>query len=89
MSNEIEALKKAIAIELGYDPSHPPVQVSAPQAALVLRVKENTLAVWRSSGRYQLPYTKSGRLVRYRVEDLAQHIAGRTYAHTGSMSAER
>jgi len=83
MNCEIEALKRAIAIELGYEPTHPPVQVSAAQAALVLGVKENTLAVWRSSGRYRLPYTKSGRLVRYRVEDLAQHIAGRTYSHTG------
>lgn len=83
MNSQIERLIAAIAVELGYDSARPPVQVSAEQAAAVLGVKVSTLAVWRSSGRYNLPYTKSGRLVRYRIADLARHIAGRTYAHTG------
>lgn len=29
-----------------------------------------TLAVWRSTRRYDLPYEKSGRFVRYRKSDL-------------------
>ncbi|MDR2209603.1 MAG: helix-turn-helix domain-containing protein [Azoarcus sp.] len=29
-----------------------------------------TLAIWRSSGRYSLPYVKVGRKVRYRRSDL-------------------
>lgn len=89
MSCEIESLKTAIAVELGYESTHPPVHVSAAQAASVLGVRENTLAVWRSTGRYNLPYSKIGRLVRYRVSDLAHHIAGRTYGHTGCVSASK
>lgn len=85
MSSEVHVLITAISVELGYGAEHPPVQVSAEQAAAVLGVKTSTLAVWRSSGRYNLPYTKSGRLVRYLIADLAQHIADRTYAHTGCM----
>lgn len=82
MSYEIEALKAAIAIELGYAATQPPVQISPAEAAQVLGVKESTLAVWRSTGRYQLPFSKSGRLIRYRVSDLAEFI-NRTYDHTG------
>lgn len=33
-------------------------------------IPEQTLAVWRLSGRYGLPYVKIGRLVRYRKSDL-------------------
>ncbi len=37
------------------------------ETALRLGVKEQTLAVWRSTGRYpRLPHVKVGRLVRYR-----------------------
>jgi excisionase family DNA binding protein len=32
----------------------------------LLDVSVQTLASWRSSGRYDLPYVKIGRLVRYR-----------------------
>ena len=44
------------------------------QAAEYLGVKENTLAVWRSVKRYQLPFIKIGRSIRYRVSDLEQFI---------------
>ena len=40
-------------------------------AALYLGLKNpSTLAVWRSTKRYDLVYVKVGRLVRYRKEDL-------------------
>ena len=38
----------------------------------------STLAVWRSSRRYDLPYVKVGRSVRYREEDVLSFIARRT-----------
>jgi len=41
------------------------------------------LSVWRSTGRYNLPYMKVGRLVRYRLSDLAEFLARRTSEHTG------
>ena len=40
-------------------------------AAVYLGLKNhNTLAVWRTTKRYDLAYVKVGRLVRYRKEDL-------------------
>jgi len=44
------------------------------QAADFLGVKETTLAVWKCTGRYNLPSVKIGRLVKYRVSDLEQFI---------------
>ena len=44
------------------------------QAAEYLGVKENTLAGWRSVKRYQLPFIKIGRSIRYRVSELEQFI---------------
>lgn len=44
------------------------------QVAEILGVSKQTLAVWRSTKRYPLPYTKSGRLIRYRHEDVMRFI---------------
>lgn len=53
------------------------------QAAAALSVKPGTLAVWRSCGRYNLPYLKIGRLVRYKAGDLAEWLQGRARLHSG------
>jgi hypothetical protein len=53
------------------------------QAAAALSVKTGTLAVWRTTGRYALPYLKIGRLVRYRAGDLAEWLASRSRLHSG------
>lgn len=74
-----------IAAQLGFDPKSPPVNVGDNQAAVVLDLKPNTLAVWRSTGRYDLPYFKVGRLVKYRISDLAEFLARRTASHTGEV----
>jgi predicted site-specific integrase-resolvase len=39
-------------------------------AAAFLGVAPITLSTWRSTGRYGLPYIKTGRSVRYRQSDL-------------------
>jgi len=44
------------------------------QAAEFLGVKSQTLSVWRSAKRYNLPYLKIGRNVRYRLSDLTRHL---------------
>ncbi len=44
------------------------------QAAAYLGVAEQTLAVWKCSGRYLLACIKIGRLVRYRKCDLDDFI---------------
>jgi len=83
MHTTIEAIKADIAAALGYDPKNPPVQVDDKQAAVALGIKASTLSVWRSTGRYNLPYMKVGRLVRYRLSDLAEFLSRRTSEHTG------
>ena len=49
-------------------------------AAAVLDVTPGTLSVWRSSGRYALPFVKIGRKVRYRRADLMAWLDSRTRA---------
>lgn len=47
-------------------------------AAELLDVSPGTLAVWRSTGRYSLPFLKVGRKVRYRRESLLAWLESRT-----------
>ena len=51
-------------------------------ASEILGVTIETLAVWRSTGRYNLPYVKVGRKVMYRPEDIHSFIEQRTRTHT-------
>jgi len=55
---------------------------SPKNAAKYLGVVENTLSVWRSTGRYDLPYIKVGRLVKYRLSDLQAFLARNTKGET-------
>ena len=48
------------------------------EAAEILGVKENTLAIWKSTHRYNLPAIKVGRLVRYRLCDILAFLERRT-----------
>ena len=57
-------------------PSLPwPALLKPQEAAAYLRVPLSTLAVWRSTGRVQLPYVKVGGHVRYRRDDIDQFLA--------------
>lgn len=47
-------------------------------AAAILDVSPGTLSVWRSTGRYNLPFLKIGRKVRYRRADLFAWMEKRT-----------
>ena len=47
-------------------------------AAAYLDLKPGTMAVWRSTGRYAIPFVKIGRNVRYRRADLDAWLAQRT-----------
>lgn len=71
----VEAIKAEISLSLGFG-DNPPVSISDKGAATVLGVKTSTLATWRSSGRYGLPFIKVGGAVRYRIADLAAFLAG-------------
>jgi excisionase family DNA binding protein len=47
-------------------------------AAELLQLSPGTLSVWRSTGRYCIPFVKVGRRVRYRRADLEAWLASRT-----------
>lgn len=48
--------------------------LSPAEAAAILGVTVGTLSVWRSTGRYKLPFCKIGRTVKYRPEDIEEYI---------------
>lgn len=52
-------------------------------AAKVLGLSPGTLSVWRSTGRYALPFLKVGRNVRYRRRDLQSWLQAR-YRQSGA-----
>lgn len=54
--------------------------LSADQAAATIDVTSGTLSVWRSTGRYGIPFIKIGRKVRYRKSDLLAWLESRTRA---------
>ena len=54
-----------------------PDRYSTKEAAEILGVREETLAVWRCTKRYPLPYIKIGRKVFYRGKDLENFIESR------------
>ncbi|MEO5344309.1 MAG: helix-turn-helix domain-containing protein [Gammaproteobacteria bacterium SHHR-1] len=58
------------------------------EAAEYIGVAAGTLTVWRSTGRYALPFAKVGRLVRYRRSDLDSWLESRTQHHTGDTAAQ-
>jgi len=50
-------------------------------AAEFLQIAAGTLSVWRSTGRYKVPFVKVGHLVRYRRSDLEAWLESRTRAN--------
>lgn len=52
--------------------------VGEKEAAAILGVTPGTLQVWRSTGRYAIPFIKVGRLVKYRRSVLESWIDSRT-----------
>ncbi len=49
------------------------------QTAEKLTVRTDTLAVWRCTGRYKLPFLKVGRNVRYRLSDVNAWLEARLH----------
>ncbi len=54
--------------------THPEHLLSRQEAAAYIGVQPNTLATWACTQRYDLPYVKVGRNVRYRKQDLDAFI---------------
>jgi predicted site-specific integrase-resolvase len=55
--------------------------LTAEQVSEILGVNTHTLAVWRCTGRYNLPYIKAGRLVRYCENEITAFINRSTKSH--------
>lgn len=53
-------------------------------AAAFLQLSPGTLSVWRSTGRYSIPFVKVGHLVRYRRDALEAWLDSRTRANGGT-----
>ncbi len=53
------------------------------EVANILGVSANTLNVWRCTKRYNLPYIKLGRSIRYRYEDVQHFIKEREVGMNG------
>lgn len=56
-----------------------PALLSRKEAAVYLGVSEQTLAIWKSTGRYALPVVKVGRLAKYRRSDLDGFLERNTW----------
>ena len=56
------------------------------EAAAELSVSKQTLANWRSTGMFDLPFTKIGKRVRYRRSDLEAWLTKRTATSTEAVS---
>ena len=52
--------------------------LSTAEAAAYLGLADNTMSVWRCTGRYDIPFIKVGRLVKYRRSELDAFLERRT-----------
>lgn len=52
------------------------------QTADALKIKVETLATWRATGRYQIPFIKMGRKVLYKQSDIKKWLEKRTHLNT-------
>lgn len=82
-SDDLKTLAAELSSTLGY--TTPPSFITPEEVETLGVATRNTLAVWRSSGRYNLPYVKMSRRVKYRLTDIAQHMMSRTVTHTGQL----
>lgn len=52
------------------------------EAAAYLNIAPKTLANWASNGKVQIPYSKLGKLVRYRIADLDMYLESEKMLHS-------
>lgn len=59
------------------------VLLTVDEVSALLNIRPQTLAVWRCTRRYDLPFIKVGRLIRYRAADVEQWPQGRSSVSRG------
>ena len=53
------------------------------EVSALLNIRPQTLAIWWCKRRYDLPFIKVGRLIRYRAADVEQWPQGRSSVSRG------
>jgi excisionase family DNA binding protein len=61
--------------------------LTAIDVARMLGVREQTLALWRSTGRHSLPFVRVGGRVRYRRSDVDAWLTSRSGTSTSAITA--
>ncbi|AIL64731.1 Helix-turn-helix domain protein [Rickettsiales bacterium Ac37b] len=61
-------------MQFNYTKNPSEILLTRTQAAEYLGCKVSTLAIWKCTKRYNLPYVKIGKNVRYRLSDLKEFI---------------
>ncbi len=85
MRNNHPETASAVSVPLD-SKSNPDPLLNEQEAAGFLGIKPATLAVWRATKRYPLPYVKVGSRVRYRKSALQAFADSRTH---GSEAGEQ
>lgn len=52
--------------------------LNSQQTSDFLGITKDTLAVWRTTKRYPIPYIKVGHLIKYKLSDLERWLDSRT-----------
>ena len=78
-----ESLLQGFARSLQVQSNNIPSLLTEKQVATVLDLQRSTLAVWRCTGRYNLPFVKIGRKARYPIDGVIDFLVSRTKTHTG------
>ncbi len=81
---QVTEIKAQIVEALGLP--NTPVNLTPEQTGEVIHTSTNTLSVWRTTGRYNLPYTKVSRRVVYPINGVAEFLLKRTVNHTGEIA---
>ena len=71
----------------GQDPEW--VLVTEKEAADFLGYAPGTLTNWRCTGRYKIPFIKSGRNIRYRLSVLMSDVENNTFRNTAEAQEKR
>ena len=81
-NNEIYGKNGVIDQQSPTDKHHHSDLLSDKEATKYLGLADGTLSVWRSTGRYQIPFIKIGANVRYRCSALDSWLDSRTQNST-------
>ena len=82
-------LEAELSLLLGVPVKNLVGDVSPEMTGKFLSTSPKTLAIWRCTGRYNLPYFKAGRMIRYRMTGLIEFKARRMRCTGGVIGDER